>query len=209
MFSCFIVAMGFLARFEGDFAVFVNTGLAQLGGIVTTLAVTKLFRSANVSWTARRILRANWAELAQLADLRRPFPAERWTARGVDRLGQIAARMAVAPPADALHAADGLADLRIGRNIIPIRRALPHVPHDARHRLGAVLAGLAVFYAARWRRGRADPPPAALLAPIDRALAALVALPAEGHRQQALRALVGMRCNLFPTAPVPELEPAS
>jgi uncharacterized membrane protein YccC len=64
MLSCFIVAMGFLARFQADFATFINTGLAQVGGIVTTLAVTRLFRSANVSWTARRILQANWGELA-------------------------------------------------------------------------------------------------------------------------------------------------
>jgi uncharacterized membrane protein YccC len=73
MLSCFIVAMGFLARFQADFATFINTGLAQVGGIVTTLAVTRLFRSANVSWTARRILQANWGELARLADIRAPL----------------------------------------------------------------------------------------------------------------------------------------
>lgn len=200
MFSCFIVAMGFLARFQADFALFVNTGLAQLGGVVTTLAVTRLFRSANALWTARRILRANWGDLAQLADIRRPFRPERWTAMAIDRLGQVAARMAVAAPGDALHSADGLADLRIGRNIIPIRRALPHVPHDVRHRLGTVLAGLGIFYDARWREGHASPPPASLLEPIDRALQALLALPLDEARRRALRALVGMRCNLFPNA---------
>ena len=200
MFSCFIVAMGFLARFQADFALFLNTGLAQVGGIVATLAVTRMFRSANVLWSARRILRTNWTELAQLADIRRPFLPERWTAKAMDRLGQVAARMAAAVPGDALHAADGLADLRIGRNIIPIRQSLPHVPHDVRHRLGAVLSSLAAFYRDRWRHGRADPPPVALLEPIDRALQALLALPQDEPRRLALRALVGMRCNLFPTA---------
>jgi uncharacterized membrane protein YccC len=200
MFSCFIVAMGFLARFQADFALFINTGLAQVGGIVSTLAVTKMFRSANVLWTARRILRANWAELAQLADIRRPFTPERWTAAAVDRLGQIAARMAIAGPGDDLHAADGLADLRIGRNIIPLRRALSHVPHDTRHRLGTVLAGLASFYTGRWRRGQAAEAPPELLASIDQALRALLELPQDDFRRPALRALVGMRCNLFPSA---------
>ncbi|MET4898314.1 FUSC family protein [Sphingomonadaceae bacterium jetA1] len=200
MFSCFIVAMGFLARFQADFALFLNTGLAQLGGIVVTLAVTRLFRSVNMLWTARRILRANWADLAQLADIRRPFLAERWTAAAIDRLGQVAARMAVATPGDALHAADGLADLRIGRNIIPVRRSLSHVPHDARRRLGLVLSGLAAFYDARWRHAHADPVPATLLEPIDAALGALLDLPADAPRRRALRALVGMRCNLFPSA---------
>ncbi|WP_150293263.1 FUSC family protein [Sphingobium estronivorans] len=206
MFSCFIVAMGFLARFQADFALFVNTGLAQIGGIVTTLAITKMFRSANMAWTARRILRANWADMAQLADIRRPFMPQRWTAMAVDRLGQIAARMAIVAPGDDLHAADGLADLRIGRNIIPLRRALSHVPHDVRHSLGQVLAGLTRFYAACCRHGRAEAPPPLLLAAIDRALHALLGLPMDEFRRAALRALVGMRCNLFPTAGPPGLE---
>lgn len=200
MFSCFIVAMGFLARFEADFAVFINTGLAQLGGIVATLAVTKLFRSANVLWTARRILRSNWGELSRLADIRVSVVPQRWTAVAVDRLGQVAARMAIASPAEALHAADGLSDLRIGRNIIPLRRSLPHVPHDARRTLGEVLLGLSAFYASRWKRGVPHSAPKALLRTIDRALNALIALPRDEHRREALRALVGMRCNLFPAA---------
>src|SRR3546814_4536555 len=158
--------------------------------MVATLAVTRRFRSANVRCTARRILRANWGELALLADIRRPFLPDRWTARAVDRLGQVAARMAVAPAGDRLRAADGLADLRIGRNIIPIRRALSHVPHNVRHRLGAVLAVLAVFYGDRWRHGHADAPPPGLLDPIDRALDALLSLPPYSHRRPALRALV-------------------
>lgn len=203
MFSCFIVAMGFLARFQADFATFINTGLAQVGGIVATLAVTRLFRSANVSWTARRILQANWGELVRLADIRDPFAPERWTAAAIDRLGQVAARMAIASPQDALHAADGLADLRVGRNIIPLRRSLSHVPHDARHRLGNVLSGLSAWYQARWQHGHADPAPVPLLDSIDRALHALIGLPGDEPQRQALRALVGIRCNLFPAAPPP------
>ena len=206
MFSCFIVAMGFLARFQADFALFLNTGLAQLGGIVTTLAVTRMFRSANVRWTARRIVRANWADMAQLADIRRPFTPDRWTAKAVDRLGQVAARLAFVAPGDNLRAADGLADLRIGRNIIPLRRALSHVPHDVRHGLGAVLAGLTRFYRARWRHGQVESPPLALLGSIDHALWVLSGLPMDEFRRAALRALVGMRCNLFPAAPPPALE---
>lgn len=209
MFSCFIVAMGFQARFQADFANFINTGLAQIGGIVATLAVTRLFRSANAVWTAQRILRANWADMAELADIRRPFRPERWTATATDRLGQVAARLAMARPGSDLHAADGLADLRIGRNVIPLRRALAHVPHDIRHHLGAVLADLAALYAQRWQQGAAVPAPDALRIHIDHALADLLTLPAEEHRQAARRALVGMRCNLFPAAPPPAWEVAA
>lgn len=201
MFSCFIVAMGFLARFQADFANFLNTGLAQVGGIVTTLAVTRLFRSANVEWTARRIVRANWADLARLADIRQAFRPERWTASAVDRLGQVAQRMAIAAPGHALHAADGLADLRVGRNIIPIRQALGHVPYDARHRLGAVLAAARQVYLDRWRHAGIRPINTELREAIDEAIVAMLSLPADAGRRSVLNALVGMRCNLFPDAP--------
>jgi uncharacterized membrane protein YccC len=201
MFSCFIVAMGFLDRFQADFAIFINTGLAQVGGIVTTLAVTRMFRSANALWTARRIVRANWADLERLADIRRPFEPARWTGLATDRLGQIAARMAVAGPGDALHAADGLADLRIGRNIVPVRRALAAVPHGPRHALGEVLAGLVALFRARRRAGEILTAAATLLSAIDRAIAELLSTPDVSARHEALLALVGMRCNLFPAAP--------
>jgi len=200
MFSCFIVAMGFLARFQADFATFLNTGLAQVGGILTTLVVTRMFRSANMLWTARRIVRSNWEDLARLANIRAPFERARWTGQAVDRLGQIAARMAVAGPGDALHAADGLADLRIGRNVIPIRRALAAVPHDTRRALGAVLFEVSALFRERQRTGEAKPPGRSLLDAVDAAIAAMLALPGREAHDQPLLALVGMRCNLFPAA---------
>ncbi|MGN6375172.1 MAG: FUSC family protein [Sphingomonas sp.] len=200
MFSCFIVAMGFLDRFQPDFAVFVNTGLAQVGGIVTTLVVTRLFRSADARWTAHRTIRDNWRDLVALADIRHHADPARWTAQATDRLGQIAARMALAGAGDTLRAADGLADLRIGRNLIPIRRALASLPHDTRSRLGAVLTDVAAFFRERRRVGVALPPPPTLLETIDAAIASLSTAERADEPYRALLALVGMRCNLFPSA---------
>jgi uncharacterized membrane protein YccC len=196
MFSCFIVGLGFLARFQADFALFVNTGLAQAGGVIMTLIVTKMFRSANVRWTAWRIVRRMWIDLVDLANIRRPFRAGSWTNQGLDRLGQIAARMAISPAADSLHAADGLADLRVGRNVIAIRRALPAMPHDARRDLGAVLSAVSSLYRERVRCGEAVPPGSSLLKAIDAALGAML-VDLSRHRVTTL-ALVGLRCNLFP-----------
>jgi uncharacterized membrane protein YccC len=200
MFSCFIVAMGFLDRFNGDFAAFANTGLAQVGGVVTTLAVTRLFRSANVRWTARRIIRANWHELEALADPDAVPAADVWTARAVDRLGQVAARMAIAAPGDSLHAADGLNDLRVGRNIIQIRRGMDKTGEGTNPPVRALLTHLADLFQARLK---ADEPVKAgepILGAIDDAIGVATergsAVP-----PSALLALVGMRCNLFPNAP--------
>lgn len=200
MFSCLIVALGFLARFQADFAAFINTGLAQVGGILATLVVTKLFRSASARWTARRIVRRNWADLARLADIHRRPEAERWTGLAVDRLGQVAARMAVADPSDALHAADGLEDLRVGRNVIRIRRALVPAPHDERRRLAAVLAEISRLFAARLKAHEPLPAPASLLHAIDLAIGALHGVAPPGPRREAMIALVSLRCTLFPRA---------
>ncbi|RQS61530.1 FUSC family protein [Burkholderia sp. Bp8963] len=197
MFSCFIVAMGFLDRFQADFALFLNTGLAQVGGIVTTLVVTKLFRSASTRWTAYRIVRQNWADLAQMADPHRPLDAPTWTARAVDRLGQVAARMAFAHPGDALHAVDGLSDLRIGRNIIQVRQGLEHGDAHTRDAIEAALEEVSNLF-----RARADAHhPIAATAPLLRALNRAIGAAARnttGRDDATLLALVGMRCNLFP-----------
>jgi len=201
MFSCLIVALGFLSRFQADFATFINVGLAQMGGIIATIAVAKLFRSVNVRWTARRMLRENWSEISQMAALSRPFRPMHWTGKAVDRLGQVAARMAVAEGDDALHAADGLADLRIGRNVIAIRRAITGVPEVTRPVLREVLDGISALFHARSRKGEPLPAPASLLAHIDAAIGATMWEP----NHPALLALVGMRCNLYPKAPPPRM----
>lgn len=199
MFSCFIVAMGFLDRFTIDFAGFINTGLAQVGGIVTTLAVTRLFRSANVRWTAHRIIRANWRELEWLANPRVVPAVEAWTARAVDRLGQVAARMAMASPDDALHAADGLNDLRIGRNIIQIRRGMKGAGIDAVGAINKLLRQLVTLFRLRLKAGEPVMADASLLKAIDQAINVAIE-PQSGLPTPVLLALVGMRCNLFPRA---------
>jgi uncharacterized membrane protein YccC len=199
MLSCFIVAMGFLDRFQPDFAGFLNTGLAQVGGIVTTLAVTKVFRTANLRWTVHRIVRRNWADLERLADPRRPIDARVWTAQATDRLGQIAARMAVAGPGDSLHAADGLIDLRIGRNIIQVRQGLEDARERTRLSVDAALSEVAGLYRERIREGRALIGTSSLLGTLDLAINAALDKTA-GLGDATLLALVGMRCNLFPSA---------
>ncbi|RUL70896.1 FUSC family protein [Dyella choica] len=200
MFSCLIVALGFLDRFAADFATFINVGMAQVGGIIATIAVAKLFRSVNVRWTARRMLRDNWIEISQMAAPASRFRAAHWTGRAVDRLGQVAARMAVAEGDDALHAADGLADLRLGRNVIAIRSALPTLSAPVQATLRKVLEGISCLFQLRGRKGVMLPAPVSLLMHIDAAMAAICMEGQSPPTHPALLALVGMRCNLFPAA---------
>src|SRR5476651_1755607 len=135
--------------------------------------------------------------ISQLADMRTPIDARTWTAQAVDRLGQIAARMALAGPEDALHAADGLIDLRIGRNIIQAREALANVSEHAQLAVQSALGEVSELYRARKREGEAVAATSSLMRALDRGI--------ETTRDQQspacdamLLALVGMRCNLFP-----------
>ncbi|WP_109476924.1 FUSC family protein [Paraburkholderia sp. C35] len=204
MLSCFIVALGFLDRFHVDFAAFANTALAQLTGIVTTLVVTTLFRSASLRWRAYRIVHRNWSDLARLADPHESPDTGFWTAHATDRLGQLAARMALVSAEDALHEADGLMDLRIGRNIIRIRQGLERGPESAREALREALSRISALY--RERIGESKPVAGSveLLNALDRAIG--VSLDQEGPGENTLLALVGLRCNLFPHAPPFDME---
>jgi uncharacterized membrane protein YccC len=199
MLSCFIVSMGFLDRFTVDFAGFLNTGLALMAGIVMTLAVTKLFRSVNVRWTAYRMIHNNWADLEQLADPQQPLDVQRWTAHATDRLGQVAARMALAGPEESLHAADGLSDLRIGRNIIQARDGMDGANEPVRLSIQTALAEISKLYYARMKAGKPLPPQLSLLRALDDAILA-AAQNTSSPRNATILALVGMRCNIFPNA---------
>jgi uncharacterized membrane protein YccC len=206
MLACFIVAMGFLDRFQADFAGFLNTGLAQVGGVVATLAVASLFRSTKLGWTAYRMVLRNWAELAELADTNQPLRAWTWTAHAVDRLGKVATHLANADARDTLHAADGLIDLRVGRNLIQVRRGIDQVQGAAREAILAALQEVATFYQARRRAGKALAGTPSLLGAIDQAIGA-ARREGSGVGNGALLALVGMRCNLFPNARPLEVAP--
>jgi hypothetical protein len=95
---------------------------------------------------------------------------------------------------------DALRDLRVGRNIIRLRRAQAVSPAAASKPLNALLSQTADFYASRAAHSRALAPPRSLLAAIDDVLNVLSCLPAGNTRRQGFLAATGLRRNLFPAA---------
>jgi uncharacterized membrane protein YccC len=199
MFSCFIVALAFIDRFEPDFAGFVNTGLAQLAGIVTTLLVTRIFRSVGASWSTHRVVRQNWADIVRLSDPTEPIEPRAWTARSVDRLGQIAARMALAPDNAVPGAAHALRDIRVGRNIIHIREGLASTCEPTRQEVQSALLEVSRLYQTGANEQRPVRGTVAPLAALDRAITILKNKSRQSDNATLL-ALIGLRCNLFPDA---------
>jgi uncharacterized membrane protein YccC len=186
--------------FNPDFASFVNGNVTQVIGLLAAILVTRLFRSVGADWSARRLLRSSWRELAALAREGRVVDRTAFVGRMLDRLGLLTVRLAVVPQEDRLHAADALADLRAGLNIRELNVVRPELAGPAADAVGEVLGGLADHYAQR----RADdprPPDPRLLPALDAAITASAGQEAERpDARRSVIALVSLRRNLFPTA---------
>ncbi|RYF24890.1 MAG: FUSC family protein [Comamonadaceae bacterium] len=198
---------------NADLVSFANGMVGQVLGVVAAARVTRLVRSVGADWSARRIQRATWRELADMAAAPRLQDAgDAYAVRMLDRIGLLAPRIAQAGGSlEGVIAADALQDLRMGADIVALQRTRSQLPAAPARAVAAVLAEVAGFFRTRTLTGGAVTSPAspaspAFLARIDAALAdALAPAPAGAPRsagwRAAVTALVGLRRNLFPDAP--------
>ncbi len=191
------------SAYSGDLPSFANSSLAFLLGLALAVIVTRLIRSVGAGFTVHRLLRVIWLELAVAAETRGKRDRARYAGLMLDRLGLIAPRLAESEP-DAAPV-DALTDIRVGFNIIDLRRARHAVPLAVRDQIDVMLDRLAASYRARALRG--GEPDAALLGCIDQALETLENAGTEAGRPDALLGLVGIRRGLFPDAPPQEAPP--
>jgi hypothetical protein len=168
--------------------------------------MTALMRSVGAEWSARRLLRAGWRELAAIPRSR--LPRERTVLAGLllDRLGLLVPRLAAAGTGNDLAAADALADLRVGLNMVEMQRDHEALPPPVRAAVDEVLFGAATQYAVQAALGHVRPPPPSLLHQIDRALDAAIAVPGALSRH-LLPQLAGIRLVLFAGAEPYRLAP--
>lgn len=204
---------------QADLTSYLNSMSGQLAGIFVAARVTRLMRSVGADWSARRIQRATWRELDDLARLTRPAGrGQAYLLRMVDRIALLAPRVAQSGGSvPGVPTDDALRDLRIGADLVTLQGVRGQLPVLAQRPLGPLLSALGDWLRARidGRPGALDgldAPPASLLERLDAALAGLLEayagagdLPPEAH--PAAGALMGLRRNLFPDAPVPALPP--
>ena len=193
------------ASYDADFASFTNGGIATIVGLGTAAILIRIFRSVGAEWTAERLLRANRIDIADAALERGTASRLAFTELLLDRLSLVVPRLAASPTSADAAATAALADLRVGLNIVGLRRDAAALPAASHHAIDAMLDGVAAHY--RHRAHRTAVP--ALRRAIDRAIAAVTcaALPEPCN---LLLALVGIRHALFPAGPpyIPESEPA-
>ncbi|WP_067277124.1 FUSC family protein [Mitsuaria sp. 7] len=199
---------------QADLTSFLNSMSGQLAGVFVAARVTRLMRSVGADWSARRIQRTTWRELDDLARLPRSAGrAQAYLLRMLDRISLLAPRVAQSggsvpgvPTDDALH------DLRVGADLVALQAARGRLPSESTLPLQPLLTAIGDWQRARIA-GDADAiasPPALLLERLDTALARLVEVypasqPLPAAAIPAASALMGLRRNLFPEAPVPRL----
>ena len=185
------------SAYAADFVSYADGSFAALVGVSGTAVMTSLIRSVGAEWSARRLLRAGWRDLAAIPRSETPQARGALMAILLDRLGLLVPRLAVVGEGNDLAAVDVLTDLRIGVNMIDLLRHRDDVPAAVRVAVDAVLNGTATHFAVQAATGRVRRGSLALLRDIDRALDGVVAMPGE---RDLLLQLVGIRRGLFANA---------
>jgi len=180
--------------YNGEFAPFANGVIASVVGMWIGAVVTRLIRSVGAAWSARRLVGINRRSLAAAAEGRGGGHGLELAALMLDRVGLIAPRLATLPAEEAEALGDLLGDVRIGINLVEVRRVRRRLTGAARTAVDEALA-----VAARRLRGRTDEPD--LLAALDDALDAVGRAAPTPERRAALIGLTGLRRGIFPDAP--------
>ncbi|TFW31116.1 FUSC family protein [Massilia horti] len=196
--------LSMLDTHNADLVSFLNFTLAQVAGLIAAAVFTRMFRTFGASWTARRLLRAGWSELARLGSGEKVPSVPEFSARMVDRIALLTPRLTLAGAQQDLKAADALVDLRIGLNMAQLQ--------DMRGQLGRSESSLwpLLEHLSQHFEARPMPDPAGearLLASLDNALRSVCAAQASHAQREAVAALAGIRRDLFPGAPGYEPSP--
>ncbi|WP_128925056.1 FUSC family protein [Bradyrhizobium guangxiense] len=184
------------STYSADFASYANSAVAFFVGVVIAELVTRIARGVGAEWIANRLVLSGWKTIAVAAERRGKRDRAEFAGLMLHRLGLLVQRIAFLSESDRRDA-DSLVQLRIGINIIDLRRA----------RYGLAAATIAVIddmldQLAKACRGYAGGGmPSELLTSVDRALARAVKDPNDSAREDALIGLVGIRRGLFPDAP--------
>ncbi|CCB67608.1 MULTISPECIES: FUSC family protein [unclassified Hyphomicrobium] len=180
--------------YQANFATFANGAISFVVGIWIAVIVTRLTRTVETAWSARRLRRINRLELVRAAQKKEAQDSLKLAALMLDRVGLIATRLDALPPEDSEDTAALLTDVRIGINIVELRRIDHDQPRPIHRALGRVLDGVAQHFSTTRQT-----PSQELLASIDETLD-LIASFEDRDLRTAQVGLYGLRRGLFPDA---------
>ena len=149
----FCVEMSLQTSYTADLAAIINSNSAFVLGGVVALVVTRLMRVIGTQASARRLLRATYRDLADLADGRAHPTREQWVSRMLDRVALLLYRQPRFEPRPQHEFADALDDLRLGVNIIETQSMAPECRSRRKRPWRRCLPSLAAHFRAL-ARGR-------------------------------------------------------
>ncbi|HWA80085.1 MAG TPA: FUSC family protein [Acetobacteraceae bacterium] len=179
------------SSYSGDFASFVNGGIAAVVGLGFTSMVMQIIRSVSAEWMTARLLRRNRVDIGHAALNHDPQTREAFAGLLVDRLGLVVSRLAASAPGTDKVAAAALADLRVGMSVIDLQNEMNRLTKAERDAVRAALAALATHFLHR------EPAGPKLRGVIDHAIATVTCRPGSAT-PDLLRYLSGIRRGLFP-----------
>ena len=194
------------STYSADFATFANNGIATVIGMSAAAVITRLLRSVGADWSAWRLVRSNWISLADAAMGRGRGDRAAFAGLMIDRIGLVASRSNHVTAEQMPNMSKLQGDLRVGLNIVDLRRARRHSPQEVVQAIDGVLDTLSAYYRrlARGPLGRPKlGPDANGLAKIDEAISTVSSLAGGAGERDALQGLVGIRLGLYPNAPPP------
>ncbi|OOW69921.1 multidrug transporter [Xanthomonas axonopodis pv. martyniicola] len=183
--------------YSANLQSFVNAAVAMVLGIGFAVLLTRLFRSVGAEWSARRLVRQGWRTLADAAEGRGAQDRQHFAARMLDLLGLLAPRLALTPEGSELASVDMLNEVRVGLNILQLRRARHGLPASSRDAVDAILRDVAAHYRRQVAQKRPLHGPESLRDRLDVSLARVGKVPAGAHRDEALLGLIGLRYSVF------------
>ena len=199
---------------SSDLVAFLNGMTAQIIGMLSAALFTKLLRSVSADWTASRLLRMGWAELAEFAQLENLDKSRKTSlttstssavivasARMLDRISLLTPRLALANLQQD-HSADmALGDLRIGLNMAHLRTMQTQMEQTGLS-IDALMHNLSLHFQRQPAIASVSCPE--LLGDIDQLLRESCRR-CDGKSaqwmQHVVAALVSLRRDLFPHAP--------
>jgi uncharacterized membrane protein YccC len=194
----FNVELSLQTSYTADLAAIVNSNSAFVLGGVVALIVTRLMRVIGTQASARRLMRAIYRDLADLADGRSRPTRDQWASHMLDRVALLLYRQPRFEPRPQHEFADALEDLRLGVNMIETQSIAPAMSKPAQDALAAMFPSLAAHFRAL-ARGRVAQLGEDLLQKIDIAISEAAACTAATHA--CVAAIVGLRQTLYPDAP--------
>lgn len=184
------------STYSADFASYANSAVAFFVGVLIAELVTRIARGVGAEWIANRLVLSSWITIAVAAERRGKRDRAEFAGLMLHRLGLLVQRIAFLSESDRRDA-DSLVQLRIGINIIDLRRARYGLAASTISVIDDMLDQLAIAC----RNYAGGGMPRELLTSVDQALAQAVKDPNASAREDALIGLVGIRRGLFPDAP--------